>query len=57
VARAVLERAGLAVDHYFGFNLLPLFKPVFGPLLRALDGAGKIAVPAYVNFAISGRKR
>jgi 2-polyprenyl-3-methyl-5-hydroxy-6-metoxy-1,4-benzoquinol methylase len=55
-AKAELERAGVDVQRFFGFNLLPLFKPVFDPFHRVADRVGSVAPWLCVNFAILGTK-
>ena len=55
-ARRTLEEASLVVDSFFGFNLLPLFRPAFGRLHALMDRAGRAVPSLYVNFAIAGTK-
>lgn len=56
-ARNTLERAGILVDRYYGFNLLPLFNPRFESFHRTADRLGTRLVWAYTNFAIRGHKK
>ncbi len=56
-ARQILEQNGIAIDRFFGFNLLPLFSPRFEPLLAATDRLGQDMPIAFVNFALRGTRR
>ncbi len=51
-ARQEVERQGLKVETFEGFNVLPLFHRVFDPVNRSLDGLGKLWPSICVNFAI-----
>jgi len=51
-ARAEVERQGLTIETFEGFNVLPLFHRVFDPVNRRLDGLGRIWPSICVNFAI-----
>ena len=55
-ARAVLEASDVRIERLVGFNLLPLFRPVFDGVLRALDRAGAALPWVYVNFGLRGMK-
>ncbi|MEP7027702.1 MAG: methyltransferase domain-containing protein [Candidatus Eisenbacteria bacterium] len=55
-ARREVERQGLHVERFEGFNVLPLFHRVFDPLNRGLDGLGKIWPSICVNFAIRAQR-
>jgi SAM-dependent methyltransferase len=55
--RQVVESAGLVVDRFLGFNVLPLFRVRFEPLLAYVDRALGPRVPdGFVNFAIRARR-
>jgi len=51
-AREEVERQGLKIETFEGFNVLPLFHRVFDPVNRRLDGLGRIWPSICVNFAI-----
>jgi 2-polyprenyl-3-methyl-5-hydroxy-6-metoxy-1,4-benzoquinol methylase len=55
-ARRRLEAAGIDVQQFFGFNLLPLFDARLDWLLRLLDHAGSLLPFLYVNFAVFGTR-
>jgi 2-polyprenyl-3-methyl-5-hydroxy-6-metoxy-1,4-benzoquinol methylase len=55
-ARGLVEGSGLRVEHFQGFNALPLFRPVFEPLLALGDRLGEIAPSSFVNFALVARR-
>jgi 2-polyprenyl-3-methyl-5-hydroxy-6-metoxy-1,4-benzoquinol methylase len=57
-ARDVVQNAGLVVERFKGFNVLPLFKPAFEPLLAVADKRlGEILPDGFVNFAVRARRR
>jgi 2-polyprenyl-3-methyl-5-hydroxy-6-metoxy-1,4-benzoquinol methylase len=51
-ARREVERQGLRVEAFEGFNVLPLFHRAFDPVNRRLDALGKRWPSLCVNFAI-----
>jgi 2-polyprenyl-3-methyl-5-hydroxy-6-metoxy-1,4-benzoquinol methylase len=51
-ARAAVAAAGLTIESFQGFNVLPLFHPAFDPINRRLDALGKVWPSICVNFAI-----
>ena len=56
-ARRTVEDAGLVVERFVGFNVLPLFDPRFEPLLSWADTAlGALAPDAFVNYAVLARR-
>jgi 2-polyprenyl-3-methyl-5-hydroxy-6-metoxy-1,4-benzoquinol methylase len=56
-ARDVVRDAGLVVEEFRGFNVLPLFKPVFEPLLAYADQRlGELLPDGFVNFAVRARR-
>jgi len=55
-ARAEVARAGLEIEVFEGFNVLPLFHRVFDPANRALDRLGRVWPSICVNFAIRARR-
>jgi 2-polyprenyl-3-methyl-5-hydroxy-6-metoxy-1,4-benzoquinol methylase len=55
-ARRAVEVAGLRIESFQGFNVLPLFHPVFDPINRRLDALGRIWPSICVNFAIRAQR-
>ena len=56
-ARRAAETQGIVIDRDQGFNLLPLFHPIFAPVHRVLDRVGPVLPWTCVNFALRGRRR
>jgi len=55
-ARDELARAGLGIEVYEGFNVLPLLHRVFDPVNRVLDHLGRVVPSICVNFAVRARR-
>lgn len=51
-AREAVAAAGLTIESFHGFNVLPLFHPAFDPINRRLDALGRVWPSICVNFAI-----
>jgi SAM-dependent methyltransferase len=51
-AKRAVESAGLEVEWFGGFNVLPLFHRAFDPVNRGLDNVGKVWPSICVNFGI-----
>jgi 2-polyprenyl-6-hydroxyphenyl methylase/3-demethylubiquinone-9 3-methyltransferase len=51
-AHRIAEQCGLRVEKLVGFNLLPLFRPLFERVLGLADRAGASVPSLYVNFAL-----
>jgi 2-polyprenyl-3-methyl-5-hydroxy-6-metoxy-1,4-benzoquinol methylase len=57
-ARSTVESAGLVVERFVGFNVLPLFQQRFEPFLDWSDAVlGQHAPDAFVNYAVLARRR
>jgi 2-polyprenyl-3-methyl-5-hydroxy-6-metoxy-1,4-benzoquinol methylase len=57
-AREVVVSSGLAVERFQGFNVLPLFKPIFDRALTFIDHRlGERQPDAFVNFALRARRK
>jgi 2-polyprenyl-6-hydroxyphenyl methylase/3-demethylubiquinone-9 3-methyltransferase len=57
-AREVVVSSGLAVERFQGFNVLPLFKPIFDKALTFIDHRlGERQPDAFVNFALRARRK
>jgi len=49
--------SGFVVERYTGFNVLPLFRPAFEPLLCYADHRAGAKLPdGFVNFALRARR-
>lgn len=57
VGRRILEDCGVDVTKCFGFNLLPVFKPILKPFFKVTDKIGGVFPELFVNFALMGEKR
>ena len=56
-ARNTVEDAGLVVERFVGFNVLPLFDPRFERFLSWADAAlGARAPDAFVNYAVLAQR-
>ena len=56
-ARRLVVASGFVVERYTGFNVLPLFRPAFEPLLCYADHRAGAKLPdGFVNFALRARR-
>ena len=57
-AREVVAGSGLTIERFQGFNVLPLFKPIFDVALTFVDHRfGEKHPDAFVNFALRARRK